>query len=637
MRDKNQLIGMGLIFLLIVIYLQFFAPDPPPPIDENIQDTLVVENNDTTQKDTTNLTDNQADTLKVTQNDSIPVEKNTKSDLGIFSKFEKGTSKDFVLENENLKVTLTSQGGRVKEVILKKYLDQDKKPIRLIGDDFNKMSLFNEIEKDKQIDFYQLFYQANFDKDNHTIAFRAEISKEKFIEQVYKLQPDSYELSYFFKTKGFDKTFKSKDFVLTWRDRMPNTEPDIANARYKSTVNYYTANEEFNYLGESSTDQEEENVKEALHWIGFKQKFFTSGIIAQNKNFKSGDLLQITDEADSTTVKIVSANLLIPTSDISNGKGQFTYYFGPNRYQILNEVTDGFYKNVDLGWPVINLITRFIVVPLFSFLEGFINNYGLIIIIMVIIIRLAIFPLTYKSHMSMGRMKALAPEMAEIKEKFPDDMAKQQQETMKLYQQVGVNPLSGCLPLLLQMPVLFAMFTFFPNAIELRQESFLWASDLSHYDDILKLPFNIPFTGYNHLSIFTLLMSVSTLATIYFNPQAAGPTPANSPINMKVIQYLMPVSFIFILNSFPSGLTFYYFVSNLFGISQQLVIRQFVDDKKIRAKLEAKKEKNKNNPKKKSKFQQRLEDAVKMQEERTNKLKTKRKSNTNSNGRLPKK
>lgn len=632
MRDKNQLIGMGLIFLLIIIYLQFFAPEPPPT-EDNIQenDTLVVSDDDT--KDTIpSIT--QSDTLSP-KVDSSKIEENTKSDLGIFGQFAKGKAEEFVLENENIKVSFTSQGGRIKEVILKKYIGQDEKPIRLIGDEFNTMGLYNKLGDNKPINFYELYYSPTFNKEKNTITFRAEVSKEKFIEQIYKLQPDSYEVSYFFKSKGFEKTLKDKNYVFAWLDKMPNTEPDIDNARYKSTVNYYTANEDFNYLGESSTDQEQEDVKEPLHWVGFKQKFFTSGIIAQNKNFKSGNLQQVTDESDSTTVKIVSANLLIPTADIENGKGQFTYYFGPNRYQILNKVTDGFYKNVDLGWPVINLITRFVVVPLFSFLEGFINNYGLIIIVMVILIRLAIFPLTYKSHMSMGRMKALAPEMAEIKEKFPDDMAKQQQETMKLYQEVGVNPLSGCLPLLLQMPVLFAMFTFFPNAIELRQESFLWAGDLSHYDDLIKLPFSMPFTGDTHISLFTLLMAVSTLATIYFNPQAAGPTPANSPINMKVVQYLMPVSFIFILNSFPAGLTFYYFVSNLFGIGQQLIIRQFVDDEKIRAKLEAKKEKNKNNPKKKSKFQQRLEDAVKMQEERTNKIKSKR--NTNSNGRAPKK
>jgi YidC/Oxa1 family membrane protein insertase len=262
---------------------------------------------------------------------------------------------------------------------------------------------------------------------------------------------------------------------------------------------------------------------------------------------------------------------------------------------------------VYFGWPIVRIINRYFIVNVFHFLEKFISNYGIIIIILVLLIRVLLLPLSYKSYISLAKTKVLQPEIEEIKARNGDDMAKVQQEQMKLYQQVGVNPLSGCIPVLLQMPILLALFSLFPNLIELRQKEFLWSSDLSTYDSIATLPFAIPFYG-SHVSLFTILMTISSVAYAYFNNQVStiqGP--------MKSLQYIMPIMFMFILNSLPAGLTFYYFVSNVISIGQQVIIRKFVDESKIRRVLEENKLKNKD--KKKSRFAQRLEDALKNAEE----------------------
>jgi YidC/Oxa1 family membrane protein insertase len=269
----------------------------------------------------------------------------------------------------------------------------------------------------------------------------------------------------------------------------------------------------------------------------------------------------------------------------------------------MKNVTPDFEENVNMGWSVLSFINKYFVRIIFNFLERFFSNYGVIILIMVVIVRIILSPLTYKSHMSMAKMRVLKPELDAIKEKFPDDQQKAQQEQMALYRQVGINPLSGCIPMVLQMPILFSLFYFFPNAIELRQQGFLWSTDLSTYDSVLNLPFTIPFYG-DHVSLFTLLMTVSTILYTWSNSQI---TTVTGP--MKTMQYMMPVIFLFFLNSFSSGLTFYYFVSNMSTFGQTFLFRRFIDEGKIKSILDENKKKNAN--KSKSKFQMKLEEAMK--------------------------
>jgi YidC/Oxa1 family membrane protein insertase len=298
----------------------------------------------------------------------------------------------------------------------------------------------------------------------------------------------------------------------------------------------------------------------------------------------------------------------IPLNNFSEESGDYTYYYGPNKQNTLKKVAPGFEENLYLGWPVVKWINKYVIITIFTFLEKYFSSYGVIIIILVFIIKLLLSPLTYKSHISMAKTKALKPELDELKAKYGDDAKKMQSEQMKLYSQVGVNPLSGCIPMVLQMPILFAMFQFIPHAIELRHRSFLWATDLSTYDSILSWSAEIPlisqFYG-NHVSLFTLLMTVSTILYTWINSQST----AQMQGPMKSMQYFMPVIFMFVLNKFPAGLTFYYFVSNIVSFGQIAVIRKFVDDTKIRAILDENKLKNKD--KKKSTFQARLEGAMK--------------------------
>jgi len=290
--------------------------------------------------------------------------------------------------------------------------------------------------------------------------------------------------------------------------------------------------------------------------------------------------------------------------------GQYRFFFGPNQYNLLKATAPEFDRNVKLGIGPFRWVNQYLIIPVFHFLEQFIGNYGVIILLLVVLIKLATWPLTYKSYESQARMKVLKPEIDIIKAKHPDDQVVTQQETMKLYSQFGVSPLGGCMPTLLTLPILFAMFQFFPNAIELRQQPFLWAHDLSTYDNLIKLPFALPFLG-AHISLFTVLMTISTLFQTHQSNQM-NPGAMQGP--MKTYSYLMPLIFFFVLNSFAAGLTWYYLVSNMVTMGQQWVQRSFVDDTKIRAQLEANKVKNKD--KKPGGFQARLAEAMKTAQER---------------------
>ncbi|HAI74946.1 MAG TPA: membrane protein insertase YidC [Microscillaceae bacterium] len=598
--DRNQLVGLLLIFLLLTVYFQFFAPDPA-------QEQTTTENKTKAAQTKTDKVEN-----KLQDNAQLPdsVKKAKLAEqLGSFASFAQGESKTVVLENDLLKVSFNSQGGKIEEVILKGYKDvSQKNALTLLNKQSSQMAMLLNNSEGKSVDLYQLYFEIK-QADKEQVVFRLPVGDGQYIEQRYTLKPKSYQVEYDLQVVGLESTFSSKTPArFTWLNNLINTEPDVAQTRLKTTVNTYTADGAFDYLTETSLDPEEMKEAKPLHWVSFKQKFFTSAIIAKNKNFSSGLVQQETDQAKQDVVKTVSALLDIPVQDLNKGKGSFSFFFGPNRYYLLYDVADGFYKNLDLGWPVVNLFTRFVVIPLFYALEKVIASYGIIIILLSLIIKMLIFPLAYRSYISMAKMKVLKPELDEIKARTGDDMQAYNQEQMKLFGQVGVNPLSGCIPLLLQLPVLFAMFTFFPNAIELRQERFLWAHDLSVYDSIATLPFAIPFYG-NHVSLFTILMTISTLVLTYYNNQNAP----NMQDSMKYMGYTMPVVFMFVLNTFPAGLNFYYLLSNVISVVQQIIIRNFVNEDQIRAILEKNKAKNKN--KKKSAFMQKLEDALKYQEE----------------------
>jgi YidC/Oxa1 family membrane protein insertase len=539
-------------------------------------------------------------------NDSLLQQK-----FGGFSAAAKGEAKEDTIGNKDIRVTFNTKGGKIEKVLLKNYLTNDKKPLYLADPETSKMELTIPTNTG-YVNLYELYYN-NITKTDSSVSFRADLGAGKYVQQTYTLPKEGFVMGYQLKVEGLQKEIRNENTRFYWFAHLPKVEHDIELSRTNSTINYYLTDGGFDHLTERSSETETEKLTEPIKWVAMKQRFFTSAIIADNA-FTSGEVSSI-NAKDSAGIKDMEAILALSSEDLKSGKGNFRFYFGPNQYQILNDVTDGFGKNVFLGWPGINFINRFIVIPVFHFFEGFISNYGIIIIILVILLKLILFPLSYKSYMSMAKMKVLKPEIDEIKERHGDDMQKSQMETMDLYRKVGINPLSGCIPVVLQMPILLAMFNFFPNSIELRQEPFLWASDLSTYDAPILLPFKVPFYG-SHVSLFTLLMTISTLVYTWFNNQVSTVTGP-----MKTVSYVMPVVFLFVLNSFPAGLSFYYFMSNIVTIGQQIIIRKFVDEDKIRKTLEENKKKIASTPGKKSRWMSRLEDAMKAQEEAKKKKK----------------
>jgi len=600
--DRNSAIGLTLIAVLLLLYFNFFSPAPkqevPKPARITATDTV------TSSKDTLQVAATAVDSSLVRQ-------------YGQLSSYLTGTEEVVKIENSDLAITFSNK-GKIKEVELKKFKTYSQKPLYLITAASNQFALKAQYEG-KDIDLYRLYYQHQNERhgDTTVISYTAKISESAYLRHVYTIPPSGYQVGYQLEAKGVTG-LNSEQLTYLWNDQIPLQEKDIADSRARTNVNYYTTAGSFEDLSESAKDLETETMATPVKWVAIRQKFFISSIIAKN-SFSGGEVsMVVANEFDSSTVKDATVKLFIPKQDVASGKAQFNYFFGPNDYTVVKEVTDGFSRNLPLGWPPVIWVNKFLIIPIFSFLEQFISNYGIIIILLVLIVKLMLSPLSYKSYIGMAKMKLLKPELDLIKEKYGDNMTQIQAEQMKLYQQVGVSPFSGCIPLLLQMPILFAMFYFFPFSIELRQEHFLWAEDLSTYDSIMTLPFTIPFYG-SHVSLFVLLMTATTLITTWQNNQIStvqGP--------MKSMGYIMPVIFMFVLNKFSAGLSFYYFVSNLVTFIQQTVIKRFVDEDKIKTVMDEHRKKMESGAPgtgTKSKFMSKLQEAMKASEENKKKKK----------------
>ncbi|GAB3938836.1 membrane protein insertase YidC [Larkinella terrae] len=597
--DRNQIIGIVLILGMLLGY-QLLVPKPAPEKKPEQEKATSAPSPETAKKAEQPL-DSAASRMM----------------YGDFAAAAVGQSRDIVVENPEIRVTFSTQGGRVKEVVLKNYKTFDQKPLVLINEQSSEMVMELPTNRGK-VNIEKLYFetsapaQSTVQGSAQTITFKLALSPTESVEQTYTIPATGYVVDYDLKLNGMDKLLANSDIRFFWLDRMRQFENDMAENRKSATINYLSADENFDGLSEGANDQEA-TVEEPVKWFTIKHKYFLAGFISENSPFKKAAFKTLVNPGDSSTVKTAIADVQIPLADVKSGKGNYRFYFGPNDYQLLDEVAPEFDRNVYLGYALLKPVNKYFFVPVFNILEKFISNYGLLIIVLVVFVKLLLTPLTYRSYVSMAKMRVLGPEVNAIREKVGDDMAKQQQETMKLYQQVGVSPLSGCIPVLATMPVLMSLFFLFPNLIELRQQPFLWSSDLSTYDSFIKFPFSIPFLG-SHLSLFTVFMTGSSLAYAYYNNQMT-PAQPNSPINMKAMGYVFPLMFMFVLNSFPAGLTFYYFVSNVVTIAQQLLIRKFVDEDKIKAVLEENRKKFAKGDVKKSKFQDILQRSLQQAEE----------------------
>ncbi len=591
--DKNQATGLILFAAVLLVYSFFFAQSPEP-IQETEQTTTV----STLESPTA-----PSETSPVEEADSLQ-DLRAQIQFGAFAALTRGEAEEITLENDKMLVTFSSKGAEIVNVELKEYKTWDQRPLVVLGRENSDLEYILQTDKGpmglSQFYFTPTLSEEVVDGQTRSIVTFEARSGNNSIIRTYSIVPEQFIVNKSIKINGFAQNLKDNNINIQWDDQLVRQEVDIEESRRKTNANFYTVDGTYDYLSLTS-DSDNADLNSPVKWVSFSQRFFTSAIIADNQ-FASGVLEQVTPK-DTLSIKNMKASLVLP---LENGTANLSYYFGPNNYNILKKVTPGFEKNVDMGYFFVSWVNKYIIVNLFQFLEKYISNYGVIIILIVFIIKLFLFPLTYKSYIGMAKMRVIKPEIDELKEKYGDDPTKMQQEQMKLFGQLGVSPISGCLPMVLQMPFLFAMFFFFPNSIELRQESFLWAKDLSTYDAIFYLPISIPFYG-AHVSLFTILMTVSQIAYTHFNNQLTAQTGP-----MKNIGYIMPVVFMFVLNSFPAALSFYYFVSNMVTFGQQALIKMFVDDTKIRQKIEETK-KNSGN-KKKSKFQQKLEEAMKAAE-----------------------
>ncbi|MGA2406210.1 MAG: membrane protein insertase YidC [Bacteroidales bacterium] len=561
----------------------------------------------------------KSDSLSLQQTNSVvstpnsTVVKTDISQYGVFAQSATGENEFITLENNKVELKISIKGGRVYSARMKDYRTFDSLPLVLFSGDstvfgFNFFTADNKAVQTNNLYFKPVSDQKSFKVGSQpeSVVLRLFAGDDKYIEYKYTLAPDKYIVDFNVTLKSMEGIIASNQNSLTldWKMYIPQQEKGRQNEENYSTINYKYYQEEVPVPKlHQSKEIQKNDITTKLSWISFQDQFFSS-IIITNDFFLNASVSSTRTLASQKYLRYYTAEVGIPFNNGTSNSINLKLYYGPNSIPILRKEGLQLEKIVFLGRNIIGWISRFVIIPIFNWLNHFIKNFGLIILILTIIIKVVLFPLTFKSYQSQAKMQVLKPMVEELGKKFPkkEDAMKKQQATMDLYKRAGVNPMGGCLPMLLQMPILFAMYRFFPVSIELRQAHFLWATDLSTYDSILKLPFMIPIYG-NHVSLFTLLMTASTLLTM----KMTGSSPGSDQPGMKMMMYMMPVMFMLILNNFSAGLTYYYFLANMLTYAQNMISKRFINADAVLAKLEE----NKKKPLKKSKWQQRLESAAK--------------------------
>ncbi len=612
--DTNSFIGL-LLLGAIMLWFMYTNQDEALPT-ENTTETIVDSAKTTTTPTLTNTT------TPVVTNDSL---KNAalQNKLGAFSYgaqvAKEGTT---VLENKKLKLTIDNKGGQIIEALVKTYKRYDSLPLYLIKDKNASFNINFGTTDNRILNTQDLLFIPSLSKngENQVLSMRLKVSETQYLEYRYEMKPNDYMVDFAVRSQGLGNVINASNTInLDWNLKTYRNEKSISTENMYSELKFYT--DEADYLSAGASDNE---IVDNVQWVGFKQHFFTS-ILLSDKPFNKAAISSnnlVNDEAIDTV--FTKKYQLSTPLELNSGELNYSmnWYYGPADYKTLIAYEG---KNlgeiVDLGWGIFGAINRVIFIPIFGWLSGLMSNYGLIIILMTIVVRIIMSPLVYKSYVSSAKMKVIRPELTAISEKYPgkENAMKRQQETMAVQRKAGVSMMSGCIPALLQMPIFFALFRFFPSNLELRQKGFLWADDLSSYDAVFQLPFSIPFYG-DHVSLFPILASVAIFFYMKMNQsqQANMQAPAQEGMPdmqkmMKMMIYLSPLMMLFFFNNYASSLSLYYFVSNLLTIIIMLVIKNYVIDE---AKIHAQIEENKKRPeKKKGKFRQRLDDAMKQAQE----------------------
>lgn len=618
--DRNSLIGLGLIASILGIWLYISGPSKEQIArNKQIKDSiaLVQQQAEIAQMAKDAAVQKAADTLKTTPlavSDSVKTSQ-LNDRYKDFSVAAKGTKELFTIENEMVKATISSKGGYIEKIELKNYhRPGNTNPLILFeGDSVNfslKIPAYNNM-----LFSTDEFYFKSVNKTANTITLRLETAQTaSYLEYVYTLKPNDYMVQSEIRFVGMQNIISQTEdqLQLTWAMIYPSQEKHIVKEREAATVYFKQDINDPDYINPLKDEQLDINEAD-IKWVSFKQQFFNSTIIADKTFNKGGSFVKLGQRPNSEiVVKSVSAELGIPYTHAPTEIFKYNFYFGPNHYNTLEKYGNSMEKIVPTGWSVFSYINKWMVIPLFNGLNFL--NMGIVILLLTLIVKIVLLPIAYKTYMSGARMRVLKPETDALNAKFEKnaDPMKKQQEQMALYRKAGVNPLSGCLPLLLQFPILIALFAFLPAAIELRQQGFLWADDLSTYDSIWTFG-EVPFINWaygDHVSLFAALMFVSTIIYTYMNSSMMPQQNTQMP-GMKFMMYFMPVIFLAVMNRYAAGLSWYYFLANMFTFLQNWIMKKVVSDQKIRAELES----NMKKPVKKSGFQARLEEMAKQRQQ----------------------
>jgi len=606
--EKTQLTGVLLLFLIMTGWWYVNAPTPEEleeykRVQDSIEQAALIEENP-------ELNTSISETPAPVVSDSV---KNVQlqNTYGEFAEVAAGSEEIVSLENGDVKIDFTSKGGIIKEALIKKHMkvvedeegNESKVPLKLLEDPKNRFEYFIP-SGGNSISTMDMYSQVS--KSGNSVKFTAQTPSGKQFVQTYTLAESGYELDYKIETRGITAD-NSKGLKFRWKNYLDKLELNTNFEKSFTSVYFKKLDENSDYCN-CRGDDEEELEGDKLEWVSHVNQFFNSSLMAdKSKPFYGTEMRTEMLGKDSDDLKVLESTAYIP---VENGTPYtMQMYVGPNEFETLRNYNNGLEEIIPFGRSIFGSINRWIIRPSFNFLSGMIGSKGVVIIVLIFILKMLLYPLMYKMLYSQAKMQALKPEIEKASVKFKDDPQKKQMETMKMYREYGVSPLGGCWPMMLQMPIWYALFRFFPASITFRQESFLWANDLSSYDAFVNLPFAMPeFIG-SHISLFTVLWAVSTLIYTYYNTKhmdmSANPA-------MKYVQYFMPLMFLGFFNTYASGLTCYMFFSNLFNIMQTVITKKFVfDNDKILAELNKEKAKPK---KPKTGFQARLEEAMKQQQ-----------------------
>lgn len=604
--DINSIIGFVLIFGILLF--MFYQNQPTPEeieakkaeqeqVEADVQVQEVEQEPEVAPQPDLNIQDSTAVA-------------NYKSTIGAFG-YTAASNAVTLLENELVQLKISNKGGQIVEAKMKDFVTYDSVPVYLVKDGNASFAVNFSTSDNRVLRTEQLFFEPEMTQNgnNQVLSMKAKVSSTRFLEFRYEMKPNDYLVDFTIRSQGLDGVINSSAPVtLDWKLKGIRHNKSIQYENRYTRLTYRHEDGKISKLSETSDDEETE---ENIEWLSYRQHFFSS-ILATKTPFKTGELnsKNLVEEEDKAARFTKEYNSSVPLS-LEGGELSYNmnWFYGPTDIKVLSQYKEyALADSIPYGWGIFGWINRYVFTPFYSFLSSFLP-YGLAIVVMTILVRLAMSPVTYKSYLSQAKMKVLKPEITELGEKYKDNAMKKQQETMKLYNKAGVSPMSGCIPALLQLPIFYALFMFFPTSFALRQKSFLWAEDLSSYDTIFNLPFAIPFYG-DHVSLFPILASVAIFFYMMMTTGQNMPTQPGMP-NMKFIMYLSPLLMLFFFNNYASGLSLYYFVSNLITIFIMLTIKKFIlDEDRIHAQIQE----NKKKPKKENKFQKKMREMMEQAE-----------------------